>query len=73
MPSRQTVRFSLGSNTDGRLGLGTTTNVRTPVQVGTVNTWSKVEIGLGFATAIRTDGSLWGWGFNTRTIGYGRQ
>lgn len=55
-----------GWNTDGRLGLGTTSNVLAPTQVGSVSTWLKVQFGMGFGTAIRTDGSLWGWESNTQ-------
>ncbi len=57
--------WAWGFNTDGRLGLGTTSNVPAPVQVGTANTWQKVQFGMGFGVAVRTDGSLWGWGSNT--------
>ena len=35
-----------------------------PVQVGTDTTWSKVSAGTNVAYAIKTDGTLWGWGRN---------
>lgn len=57
--------FGWGANSQGQLGLGTTSNVNAPTQIGTSNLWSKIEYGLGSSMAIRTDGSLWGWGFNT--------
>lgn len=58
--------WAWGWNADGRLGLGTTSNVNAPTQLGTSNLWSKVQMAMGFSLAIRTDGSLWGWGSNTQ-------
>jgi len=57
-----------GNNGIGQLGnnsSGTTTNV-SPIQVpGT--TWNSLACGNAFTGAIKTDGSLWLWGYN----GYG--
>jgi alpha-tubulin suppressor-like RCC1 family protein len=45
-------------------GLGLV-NRSSPVQIGTLNTWSKVYAhGLNTGYAIKTDGTLWGWGHN---------
>ena len=57
-----------GSNTFGSLGLGNTTYYSSPKQLGALTTWSKVSMG-GFysGSAIKTDGTLWSWGYN----GYG--
>ena len=36
-----------------------------PVQIGSLTTWANVDIGTDFATAIKTDGTLWAWGTNS--------
>ena len=58
--------WSWGNNDNGRLGLGDTTNQSSPVQIGALTTWSSVSCGgyTGFAAAIKTDGTLWSWGYN---------
>ena len=57
--------WSWGTNTDGQLGLGDTTNRSSPTQVGTGTTWSKIAAGKSYSLAIKTDGTLWSWGKNT--------
>ncbi len=59
-----------GSNGNGQLGLGHTTNQTTPVQVGTDTDWDRLvpELGnqqLPFSMALKTNGSLWFWGDDT--------
>ena len=51
---------------NGNLGLGDTTNRSSPVQVGALTTWVKIEGGnAGYhVCAIKTDGTLWSWGNN---------
>jgi alpha-tubulin suppressor-like RCC1 family protein len=34
------------------------------VQIGALTTWSKVAGGINFSLAIKTDGTLWSWGYN---------
>ena len=66
--------WSWGYNTSGDLGLGNTTEYSSPKQVGSLTTWSKLSANnLGGATlAIKTDGTLWGWGFNGQgQLGFG--
>ena len=51
-----------GANSNGQLGTGNTTEVSSPVQVGSDTNWSKLELGLKATIALRTDGTLWTWG-----------
>ena len=50
--------------TDGALGLNTSTNFNTPQQVGTLNTWQKIDAGGDHTIATRNGGSLWAFGRN---------
>jgi alpha-tubulin suppressor-like RCC1 family protein len=53
-----------GSNSNGVLGLGTATGVRSSItQVGT-DTWSAVSVTYRNMLAVRSDGTLWAWGSN---------
>ena len=55
-----------GLNSSGQLGTGNTTaTTSSPVQIGTLKNWSKMLVGWSHTMAIKTDGTLWGWGFNT--------
>ncbi|WP_396145767.1 T9SS type A sorting domain-containing protein [Flavobacterium sp.] len=59
--------WSWGFNYNGRLGNGSTsnTNFLLPTQVGTANNWKIVMANSGGCIhAIKTDGTLWGWGYN---------
>jgi len=49
----------------GVLGLGDAISRSSPVQVGTLATWSKISQGTYSASAIKTDGTLWAWGYNS--------
>ena len=66
--------WAWGNNMNGRLGDGTTTPKRSPVQVlkgaspsGTsyLTDVSAVSAGLAYSLALRKDGTLWAWGSNS--------
>ena len=56
--------YSGGNNTNGRLGLGDTTNRSSPAQVGALTTWASIATGQAHTLAVKTDGTLWSWGSN---------
>ena len=52
-----------GSNNTGQVGDGTWGIIRQfPVQVGTAGDWAAMACGYDYTMAIKSDGSLWGWG-----------
>jgi uncharacterized repeat protein (TIGR03803 family) len=64
--------WSWGVNTYGNLGDNSTTQRRTPVQVGAEIIWRQVSSGTDHAVGTRTDGTLWAWGRNNNgQIGQG--
>ena len=56
--------WSWGRNNTGNLGLGNTTYYSSPKQIGLLTNWLNVSGGgyYNFATAVKTDGTLWSWG-----------
>ena len=57
--------WAWGYNGFGQLGDGSSTDHHNPEQIGTVTNWAQVSAGgLNFTVALKTDGSLWTWGFN---------
>ena len=62
--------WSWGDNFSGNLGvpsLAETAKISSPIQVGSDTTWDKVgATGRSGAAAIKTDGTLWTWGPNTK-------
>jgi alpha-tubulin suppressor-like RCC1 family protein len=57
--------WAWGRNSNGELGLGNTTYYSSPKQVGALTTWSKIsDCAYGSAAGIKTDGTLWTWGYN---------
>jgi alpha-tubulin suppressor-like RCC1 family protein len=56
--------WSFGRNYFGQLGLGNTTNVASPTQVGALTTWLNIAAGYhGLST--KTDNTMWTWGRNS--------
>ncbi|MBS1970352.1 MAG: hypothetical protein JSU04_08585 [Bdellovibrionales bacterium] len=49
----------------GMLGDGTIVNKSSPIQVGALTNWSKINVGFGHVLALKTDGTLWAWGLNS--------
>jgi len=73
--------WTWGNNSSGQLGLNSSgyTNRSSPTQVGALTDWAQVSAGSSFCTAIKTNGTLWSWGYNNNgqlginnVSGYGR-
>jgi|18_taG_2_1085343.scaffolds.fasta_scaffold81894_1 alpha-tubulin suppressor-like RCC1 family protein len=70
-------RWVWGLNTSGIGGLGNTTNISSPVQVGSLTDWQNTEIPNGsnggdrgdfsatHVASVKSDGTLWTWGVNS--------
>jgi alpha-tubulin suppressor-like RCC1 family protein len=57
--------WSWGYNADGELGVNDRTDRHTPVQVGALTNWTSIfSAGYYHMLAIKTDGTLWSWGWN---------
>ena len=57
--------YTMGYNVEGALGHNvgaSSASKSSPTQVGSATNWSKVQGGLHSFVAIKTDGTLWGWG-----------
>ena len=60
--------MGLGVNTNGQLGDGTRINRKEPVQVKGLTGVIAVATGVGHSLALKSDGTVWAWGYN----GYGQ-
>lgn len=59
--------WAWGYNVLGALGNGGVgAYVSSPVQVGALTNWLSVTSGYNFTLAIKTDGTLWSWGYNAQ-------
>ena len=48
----------------GLLAQGNSTNYSSPKQVGSLSNWQSISEGSYYALAIKSNGTLWGWGLN---------
>ena len=56
-----------GKNNDGALGMNNavSTTYSSPTQIGTGTDWARVVTTYSAVNAVKTNGTLWGWGQNT--------
>ena len=63
--------YNLGNQ--GRLGQGNNSEYSSPTQVGTDTTWATVAHNGTSGAAIKTNGTLWTWGYNEDSTGQSGQ
>jgi alpha-tubulin suppressor-like RCC1 family protein len=57
--------WAWGINNLGQLGQGNITSYSSPKQVGALTNWARINNNMGRnSMAIKTDGTLWVWGYN---------
>ncbi|MDP4201347.1 MAG: gliding motility-associated C-terminal domain-containing protein [Bacteroidota bacterium] len=57
--------WAWGSNNCGQLGDGTTNEKLIPTPIGSASDWTHITAGRLHSLAIKQDGTLWVWGFNS--------
>lgn len=59
--------WMMGSNVNGQLGIGATDSSQHPAATQPMpsTTWLSVACGTSHTAAVRSDGSLWTWGYNS--------
>ena len=64
--------WAWGNNANGQLAQNDTIKRSSPVQIGTETTWKYVtRIKDSCAYGLKTDGTIWGWGYNQGYLGNG--
>lgn len=64
-PAKAPALWSVGEGNNGALGNNAQTDQSSPVQTISGGTnWKQVSVGEEFTAAIKTDGTLWLWGYN---------
>ena len=59
--------WSWGDNDYGQLGLGDGelgADKNVPTQIGTDSDWSKIALGADHSIALKSNGTIWSWGYN---------
>ena len=56
------------NSTFGQLGLNDRTRRSSPTQVGTDTTWANVLMNDEFCVGVKTNGTLWAWGYNSGNL-----
>lgn len=57
--------WAWGNNEYGQVGDATGNNIRsTPNHIGTATNWKSISTGAEHSIALKSDGTLWGWGYN---------
>ena len=56
--------WAWGRNDYGEIGNNTIIIRSSPVQIGALTTWSKIDGATDHTVALKTDGTLWTWGRN---------
>jgi len=59
--SVNSMLWAWGANVSGYIGTNDTLNRSFPVQISR-DSWSQIAVGLNHSIAIKSDGTLWGWG-----------
>jgi alpha-tubulin suppressor-like RCC1 family protein len=57
--------YSWGRGTEGQLGDGAAVTKSSPVQTGALTDWSQASFGWTHVGGVKTDGTLWMWGYNS--------
>lgn len=57
--------YTWGSGSYGATGQNNTTDISSPTQVGSLSNWESGAASTGpFSIVVKTDGTLWSWGYN---------
>ncbi len=61
--------YAWGCNSRGQLGTNNTTSVNSPVAtVGGFTDWCQITAGYQYSRALRTNGTIWSWGYNGQGV-----